>query len=89
MKHLVGPSWTILGKEFQDIRNRLNDTNEEIKYLRGKVNNNFGPKMLFEALRYHNESAKERDVPHVITFEETSYNVGHAMNVVTGMYRVV
>ena len=27
---------------------------------------------------------KEKDVPHVITFEETTYNVQEVMNVVTG-----
>ena len=72
------------GKEIRELQTKFNKTSTSNI---GPVN--FGPKMLFEALRYQNESAKERDVPHVITFEETSYNVGHAMNVVTGMYRVV
>ena len=73
------------------MRNRLDDASKEVKDLEIKVNNssnmrpnNLAPKMLFEVLRYRYESAKEKDVPHVITFEEASYNVGHAMNEVTG-----
>ena len=72
----------------QGLLSKNNDLESQIDVLQNKCSssdtrsNNPESKMLFEVLRYRYE--REKDVPHVITFEDTSYNVGHAMNDVTG-----
>ena len=66
----------------QGLQSKNNDLQSQIDILQNTRSNNLESKMLFEVLRYRYE--REKDVPHVITFEDTSYNVGHAMNDVTG-----
>ena len=80
--------------EIEDLQDELDVMRRQVKELLTQVNNSNmtssypAQKMLFEVLGYRYESAKEKDVPHVITFEEANYNVGHAMNVVTGNFTI-
>ena len=58
----------ISGKEIRDLHVRLNGTSEVVSHLHNILHGTtvpFGAKLLFEALRYRNESTKEPSISDV------------------------